>query len=133
MAHSTIDRGKVSLWTFSCLVPLHGTKYSHCGKKMPICTLLLRWKRGTETESSGFLFLFLFSTTCFSNYICCAAGQIVLSSLGFLERHNYPEPIFTVRKPQKTASFCRLAGKPCGALLGRSNSPSVYALIRHAP
>ena len=142
----------MSLWTFSYLVPLHGTKFRHHGKKTPKinamhCSLFLilfsttclgsciccaagqmslshgtfsyssyiqKWTcvylslHGTKIPHCGrrtpnmyvmhcSLFLILFTTTCIGSCICSAAGQNARSSLGSLERHNYPEP--RIRRP----------------------------------
>ena len=67
--------------------------------------------------------------TCIGSCICCAADQIARSSLGSLERHNYLGPrICRPLTHEKQGVIFHQGGKPCGALLGCGDSPSVYPL-----
>ena len=80
----------VRLWTFSYLVPLHGTKFHSVGKKPP----------DMYTMHCS-LFLILFATLCLGSYTCCAAGQTTQSSDGWSST-IIRNLIFAVRKPTKT-------------------------------
>ena len=83
----------MSNWTFSYLVPLHCTKFSHHGKKTPEMNAM-----------HCFLFQTLFATACLGIYICCAAGQIARSSDQSLLWSGtiIQNLLFAVRKPTKT-------------------------------